>query len=163
MHAFRFSFFRKYFPIKLIKTTEISPEKNYIFACHPHGIMCLAAFGCLTNESCGFSRKFPGLNLHFVTLRFQFCMPFRREILMWLGIYLFRDFDLVELFNQMFQGGIDHTKTSVCHYLDAEKNRGEVAVIEVGGAREAFYCDHKNYKIAIKDRKGFVKIALRTG
>lgn len=29
--------YNAYFPIKLIKTSELNPTKNYLFCCHPHG------------------------------------------------------------------------------------------------------------------------------
>lgn len=136
--------FKNYFPIKLIKTAEISADKNYIFACHPHGLMSLSCFGCLTNDSCKIDKLFPGLNLHFVTLPVQFCIPFRRELLLWLG-------------------AIDHSKKSVCHVLDKTQEKGQVAVIVIGGADEASFCDDPNIKVVLRERKGFVKIALRSG
>lgn len=46
--TFRFKIFRSskyvkairnYFSIKLVKTADISPDKNYIFAIFPHGIL----------------------------------------------------------------------------------------------------------------------------
>ncbi|CAG2181712.1 unnamed protein product, partial [Oppiella nova] len=37
--------YANYFPLKLIKTTDIDPNKNYIFGCHPHGILCFSYFG----------------------------------------------------------------------------------------------------------------------
>lgn len=32
-------YLRDYFPVNLVKTAELNPEKNYIFGYHPHGII----------------------------------------------------------------------------------------------------------------------------
>lgn len=31
--------FCDYFPIKLVKTTELSADRNYVFAAYPHGLI----------------------------------------------------------------------------------------------------------------------------
>jgi len=33
--------FSEYFPVCLVKTAELDPSKNYLFAYHPHGILSL--------------------------------------------------------------------------------------------------------------------------
>ena len=38
------TWFRDYFPIRIIKTADLSPEHNYIFGSHPHGIMGIGAY-----------------------------------------------------------------------------------------------------------------------
>lgn len=32
-------YLRDYFPVRLVKTAELSPNRNYIFGYHPHGIL----------------------------------------------------------------------------------------------------------------------------
>ncbi|KAI4790187.1 hypothetical protein KUCAC02_034788 [Chaenocephalus aceratus] len=32
-------FFRDYFPLRLLKTVDLDPKKNYIFGFHPHGLV----------------------------------------------------------------------------------------------------------------------------
>nr|XP_057924094.1 2-acylglycerol O-acyltransferase 1 isoform X3 [Doryrhamphus excisus] len=32
-------YFRDYFPVKLVKTVDLDPKKNYIFGFHPHGLV----------------------------------------------------------------------------------------------------------------------------
>jgi hypothetical protein len=32
-------YLRDYFPVQLIKTAELNPDRNYIFGYHPHGIL----------------------------------------------------------------------------------------------------------------------------
>jgi Diacylglycerol acyltransferase len=37
-------FMRDFFPVSLIKTTELDPSKNYVFGYHPHGIIGMGAW-----------------------------------------------------------------------------------------------------------------------
>lgn len=61
-------YFRDYFPIKLIKTEELEPSKNYIFGYHPHGILCAGAFCNFATEATDFSGVFPGITPHLLPL-----------------------------------------------------------------------------------------------
>lgn len=75
----------EYFPMKLIKTVDLDPSRNYILGYHPHGIGSIGAFISFTTEGTGFSQKFPGINSYLCTLYSNFVFPFRREYLMLLG------------------------------------------------------------------------------
>ena len=77
--------YRDYFPIRLIKTSDLDPGRNYIFGYHPHGIMGDGAFGSFATEATGFSELFPGIRPMLLTLRTQFLFPFTREYLMATG------------------------------------------------------------------------------
>ena len=72
--------FAEFFPIKLIKTVELSDDKNYIFGCHPHGILCFSHFVNFATEGTNFSKIFPNLLPHLITLNYQFWLPLHREI-----------------------------------------------------------------------------------
>lgn len=61
-------YFRNYFPIKLVKTVDLNPEKNYIFGYHPHGILCAGAFCNFATEATDFSTIFPGIVPHLLPL-----------------------------------------------------------------------------------------------
>ena len=61
-------YFADYFPIQLIKTVELDPEKNYIFGYHPHGILCAGAFATFATEANEFSQVFPGITPHLLPL-----------------------------------------------------------------------------------------------
>lgn len=61
-------YFRDYFPISLVKTAELDPEKNYIFGYHPHGILCAGAFCNFATEATNFSEVFPGITPHLLPL-----------------------------------------------------------------------------------------------
>ena len=78
-------YMRDYFPIKLIKTVDLDPNKNYILGYHPHGIMCTGAFLNFATDATGFPEIFPGLQPHLLTLAGQFMFPFFREYFMTTG------------------------------------------------------------------------------
>ena len=45
-----------FYPAKIIKTAELDPNGNYIFAAHPHGIFCSSLFLAFSTEGLGFSK-----------------------------------------------------------------------------------------------------------
>ena len=66
-------YYADYFPMKLIKTAELDPKKNYILGISPHGVMSFSAFCNFATEGTHFSEKFPGITTHLLTLNAQFC------------------------------------------------------------------------------------------
>ena len=66
------NYYRDYFPVRLVKTSNLNPRKNYIFGYHPHGIMCAGAWCNFGTEATGFSRLFPGLTPHLLTLKCKY-------------------------------------------------------------------------------------------
>lgn len=63
----------------------------------------------------------------------------------------------------MFAGGLcDVSKESIEHIL-TRQGPGNAVVIVVGGAAESLDAHPGSYTLTLKDRKGFAKIALRTG
>ena len=80
--------FANYFPLKLVKTADLDPNKNYIFGCHPHGILCVSAFGNFATEATNFSQMFAGITPHILTLEGQFLFPFHRELFLMTGLLL---------------------------------------------------------------------------
>ncbi|KAL1238134.1 2-acylglycerol O-acyltransferase [Trichinella spiralis] len=77
---------RDYFPIELIKTADLPPNRNYLFGYHPHGIMSFGAFCNFCTEATNFSQLFPGIKPHLCTLVGQFLFPIRREYIMLSGV-----------------------------------------------------------------------------
>lgn len=97
-----------YFPVDLIKTTDLPANKNYIFwcvfwnalliglhfsekmthffSCHPHGLLSVAPFVNFCTNGTNFSEKFPGIQSYPATLAGQFYFPFRREVIISLGV-----------------------------------------------------------------------------
>jgi len=136
-------YFCNYFPITLIKTGHLDKKKNYIFGFHPHGIMTAGAFGNFATEGSGFSRLFPGIKPHLLTLKILFKFPFFRD--------LFLSF-----------GTCDVSKQSIQHLCE-NKEGGNAAIIIVGGAAESLDAHPGSCTLTLKDRKGFIRMALLTG
>lgn len=106
-----------YFPIQLVKTTDLDPKDNYIFCYHPHGIMGLGAQGNFCGEATGFSEKFPGIYPHLLTLSMNFNFPFIREYTLSAGVC------------SVDRGSIE--------YILRKMGPGHSVIIVVGGAAEA--------------------------
>mmetsp|Transcript_3187 Transcript_3187/g.7387 ORF Transcript_3187/g.7387 Transcript_3187/m.7387 type:complete len:502 (+) Transcript_3187:132-1637(+) len=131
-----------YFPVRLHKACELDPAGNYLFGYHPHGIIGVGAFISFATNATGFEQAFPGLDLRLLTLSINFAFPFTREVLMALGI------------NSV-------TKKSVVRNLT--RAPGASVAIVVGGAAEALDARPGWAVLTLARRKGFVKLALKTG
>jgi len=134
--------FRDYFPISLLKTVDLDPNKNYIFGYHPHGIIGLGAFCNFATDATGFSQLFPGINLRLLTLATNFRIPL-------FGLYL------------TALGVCDASAESCGSILT--KGPGHSLMLVLGGAKESLDAHPGMYKLTLKDRKGFVKIGLQYG
>ncbi|KAH0625259.1 hypothetical protein JD844_033655 [Phrynosoma platyrhinos] len=117
----------------LVKTHNLLTNRNYIFGYHPHGIMGLGAFCNFSTEATGVSQKFPGIRPYLATLAGNFRMPILRDYLM--------------------SGD----------YILSKNGTGNAIVIVVGGAAESLNCMPGKNSVTLKNRKGFVKLALRHG
>lgn len=80
--------FVNYFPVRLIKTHNLDPRGKYIFCYHPHGIIPVGALGNFAMDATGFSRRFPGIDVRFLTLNVNFMFPVMRELFLSLGMLL---------------------------------------------------------------------------
>ncbi|XP_067668805.1 2-acylglycerol O-acyltransferase 2-like isoform X2 [Haliotis asinina] len=136
-------YFANFFPLKLTKTVELNPNKNYIFASHPHGVMCYSHFCNYATEGTGFSELFPGLRPYLLTLPGQYKFPF------------FRDYF-------MLTGSCSASKECM-EYLLSKAGKGNVLGLVVGGAIEALNAAPGNFRLILKNRKGFIKIAMKHG
>ncbi|KAF0038691.1 hypothetical protein F2P81_009175 [Scophthalmus maximus] len=136
-------YMRDYFPIKLIKTHNLLPSRNYIFGYHPHGVLCFGAFCNFGTEATGFSKKFPGIKPSLATLAGNFRMPVLRDYLM--------------------SGGICPVNRNSIDYLLSRNGTGNAVVIVIGGAAESLHCAPGMNTVTLKRRKGFVRLALQKG
>jgi 2-acylglycerol O-acyltransferase 2 len=134
--------FRDYFPIKLVRSTKekLDPSKTYVFGYHPHGILSLGLWTAFATEALDVSTLFQGLQLRILTLEATFKLP------------LFREMALMH--------GLASCSKKSCHYL---LNRGESIMLVVGGAAEALDARPGLFDLTLRNRKGFVKIALQNG
>ncbi|NWI15067.1 DGAT2 acyltransferase, partial [Crypturellus soui] len=135
--------FRDYFPIQLVKTHELSPGHNYIIGSHPHGILCVGAFCNFTTCSTGFLEMFPGIRPSLTTLAGNFRLPLFREYLM--------------------SGGLFPVTRQAIGYLLSKNGTGNAVAIVIGGASESLSCQPGVTTLILKNRKGFVRMALEHG
>eukprot|EP00640_Fibrocapsa_japonica_P002168 CAMPEP_0113935124 /NCGR_PEP_ID=MMETSP1339-20121228/2348_1 /TAXON_ID=94617 /ORGANISM="Fibrocapsa japonica" /LENGTH=338 /DNA_ID=CAMNT_0000937175 /DNA_START=315 /DNA_END=1331 /DNA_ORIENTATION=- /assembly_acc=CAM_ASM_000762 len=131
----------EFFPVSLVKTTDLAPDASYIFGYHPHGILSLGAWCNFCTDGTGFSGLFPGLESHLLTLRQCFWIPLFRQLL-------------------LYGGAQDVSRSTL---VKVASTPGQVAVVIVGGAQEALDTSPGTLDLTIKQRKGFVRVALETG
>lgn len=157
-------YFCDFFPITLIKTAELDPNKKYVMGYHPHGIISVGALGAIAtngprvldltkpqtsapplsdpNSPRGFSTLFPGMERWLITLPVNFLIPFSRELLLWLGI-------------------CNSERTTFRNVLG--RGPGTCLVVVVGGAKEATYVEPGEIRLVLENRKGFVREAIISG
>ncbi|CAJ0546414.1 Ff.00g098870.m01.CDS01 [Fusarium sp. VM40] len=140
--------FTGYFPMKLHKTHELPTDRKYIFGYHPHGIISHGAFAAFGTNALGFRELFPGITNTLLTLDSNFRLPFYRDYIMLLGL---QSVSKESIWNLLSKGG------------PKNDGKGRAVTIVVGGARESLEAQPGSLRLILKSRKGFVKMALRTG
>ncbi|CAD6193827.1 unnamed protein product [Caenorhabditis auriculariae] len=135
--------FAEYFPLKLVKTAELPPDRNYIIGSHPHGVLSVGAFASFLTTATGFKEKFPGINSTIMTLNGQFYFPFRREF----GLLL---------------GGVESSAASL-EYLLKVPGQGRAVAIVLGGATEALDAHPGKHILNLSTRRGYCRHALKHG
>lgn len=90
-------YFSDYFPVRVVKTAELSPDKNYLFATFPHGVLCSGAFCAFASDHDDFERQFPNLSVKVLTLVSHFNTPFIRELVMLMGMYTYTYLGLLSI------------------------------------------------------------------
>ncbi|XP_045850187.1 2-acylglycerol O-acyltransferase 3 [Meles meles] len=134
---------RDYYPIKLVKTTELPPDRNYVLGAHPHGVMCTGAFCNFSTEVNSFSKKFPGIEPSGAGLASLFNLPVYRDYLLSFGL------------RPVSRQSLD--------FILSQPRRGQAVIIMVGGAQESLYAIPGKHYLILRNRKGFVRLALRHG
>jgi 2-acylglycerol O-acyltransferase 2 len=147
-HMAAWRFFADYFPAKLHKTHDLPATRKYIFGYHPHGIISHGAFAAFATEACGFSEKFPGIVNSLLTLDSNFRIPLYRDYILAMGL---RSVSKESIGNILTRGGLNG------------EGMGRAVTIVVGGARESLEAQPGTLHLILKERKGFIKLALRTG
>ncbi|PNY24462.1 Diacylglycerol O-acyltransferase 2A [Tolypocladium capitatum] len=140
--------FAGYFPMRLHRTHDLPPNRKYIMGYHPHGIISHGAWCAFATNALGFSDKFPGVTNSLLTLDSNFRLPFYRDWILAMGI---RSVSKESIRNILSQGGSQND------------GQGRAVTIVIGGARESLEAQPGMLRLILKGRKGFVKMALRTG
>jgi hypothetical protein len=142
------SLYSSYFPACLHRSEFLTPTRKYIFGYHPHGIISHGAFAAFATEALGFSQLFPGITNTLLTLDSNFRIPFYREYALAMGL---GSVSRESCENLLTKGGIDG------------EGMGRAITIVVGGARESLDAQPHSLRLVLKQRKGFIKLAIRTG
>lgn len=142
------SIYTSYFPARLIRSEPLPSTRKYIFGHHPHGILSHSAFAAFGTEALGFSKLFPGITNTLLTLDSNFRIPFYREYALAMGL---ASVSRESCENLLTKGGIDG------------EGMGRGITIVIGGARESLDAQPHSMRLVLKRRKGFIKLAIRTG
>ena len=142
------SLFASYFPARLHRSQSLEPTRKYIFGYHPHGIISHGAFAAFATEACGFSQLFPGITNTLLTLDSNFRIPFYRDYALRMG--------LASVSRESCENLLSHGGPN-------GEGMGRAITIVVGGARESLDAKPFSLRLVLKKRKGFVKLAVRTG
>jgi len=102
----------------------------------------MGALATFATESIGFSKHFPGITPHLLTLSSNFYLPIYREILMWMGI-------------------ASVSRKSCANIL--KKGPGQSITIVIGGAAESLSAHPGTADLTLKKRFGFIKLAIQYG
>ncbi|XP_043661547.1 diacylglycerol O-acyltransferase 2 [Drosophila teissieri] len=149
-----FRHYRDYFPVQLVKTAELPPNKNYILASFPHGILGTGISINMGLDISKWLKLFPQVRPKVATLDQNFLTPIVRGLLRSWGLVSVSKEALVYLL----------TKSNDPKHNDNRDGFTSNAVaILVGGAQEALDSHPGKYILTLKNRKGFVKMAIRTG
>ncbi|XP_040117891.1 2-acylglycerol O-acyltransferase 3-like [Oryx dammah] len=132
-----------YFPIKLVKTAELPPDRNYVLGSHPHGVISVGTVCNFATEGTGLSQLFPGLRFSLAVLHCLLYLPGHREYFL--------------------SCGACSVNCQSLDYVLSQSQLGRAVVIVVGGANEALYAVPGEHCLTLRNRKGFVRLALRHG
>ncbi|KAI1282030.1 2-acylglycerol O-acyltransferase 1 [Halotydeus destructor] len=142
-HWTAWNYIRDYFPVKLIKTVDLDPDRNYIFATHPHGAMTVGAGLAGATEATGFSQLFPGLRATMLVLDGNLRVPVVREF-------------------QLFCGACSASRESM-EWLLTKEGTGNALWLVPGGLKEMPTARPGTFMLYLARRKGFCRIALKHG
>lgn len=146
--------FREYFPIELVKTAELPPNKNYLLACFPHGVISFSVFNNFCSDICKWNELFPKVRINTGTLAMHFNSPFWREIISSWGMVSVSKSTLLQNLTTSHDPNDEVNSDGYCATA--------VAVL-VGGSEEALDARPGSYTLTLKKRKGFIKIAMQSG
>ncbi|KAL0485432.1 2-acylglycerol O-acyltransferase [Acrasis kona] len=134
--------FRDFFPAKVILEEPLEKNKSYLLGGHPHGVISMSVWANFLSSHAGSFEDVTGIPLRLATLKENFKVPFLRELILSFGI-------------------IDSSRET----LEFNLNRNRACLLMIGGAEEVLYAgsDKEHINLVLQRRKGFVRVALRTG
>eukprot|EP01006_Ploeotia_vitrea_P059817 TRINITY_DN7482_c0_g1_i1.p1 TRINITY_DN7482_c0_g1~~TRINITY_DN7482_c0_g1_i1.p1 ORF type:complete len:351 (-),score=14.90 TRINITY_DN7482_c0_g1_i1:983-2011(-) len=132
-------FLKRYFSLSAIRTVDFDPNKKYIIGVHPHGILPFGTMCTLLTDAVD-PNLFQGLKHRVLAASLCFYVPGYRDMLLGGGV-------------------IDAARYCA---KEALKN-GYSLILVPGGATEALYTTPTQDVVYLKNRKGFVRLALEYG
>ncbi len=124
---------------KVVCTTPLDANTQYIFGAHPHGISTWSHFLTMTDGCRFLSDQYPRPRRD-LGATVLFFLPFFKDMLLWLGC-------------------VDAGATTA-HAILA---RGYSSLIYVGGEKEQIWATRGQDIVVVLPRKGFLKLALQYG
>ena len=128
---------RAYFPVTLVKTADLDPQRRYLFASHPHGVISVGVSTNFLANGSLFTDLYPGIDLRVHTLRVLFYVPLYREYLLAVGL-------------------CDASREALRYNL--QRGPGAAALVVIGGAQEALDAHPGTNDLTLAKRKGFVRV-----
>uniref|UniRef100_A0A1I8Q9Q8 Acyltransferase n=1 Tax=Stomoxys calcitrans TaxID=35570 RepID=A0A1I8Q9Q8_STOCA len=145
---------REYYPVKLVKTAELPPNRNYLVACFPHGVISTGIAVNMSINIRSWLELFPGVRPKLVTLDMYLRTPFLRD--------LGRSWGFVASAKEAIMRQLNKSNDPH-HPHNSDGFTSNALGIVIGGAQEAFDSRPGKYILTLKQRMGFVKIAIQTG
>uniref|UniRef100_A0A6P4FZB4 Acyltransferase n=1 Tax=Drosophila rhopaloa TaxID=1041015 RepID=A0A6P4FZB4_DRORH len=146
--------YRNYFPVELVKTAELPANKNYIVASFPHGILGTGTCVNMGMDITNWLELFPHVRPKIGTLDHHFKTPLLRDIVRWWGMVSVSKESLAYLLTK---------SNDPAHKDNRDGFTSNAVAVLVGGAQEAMDSHPGQYILTLKNRKGFVRMAIRTG
>jgi len=134
-----------YFPLSCVpweENAKLPPDRQYVFAVHPHGIHC-TPLALLSTVGSDFDKKFPGLvgsKLTGLAATVMFKLPVIRELFLCMGY-------------------VDASRSVARQILEV----GRSLYVCTGGEEESMCTTTGKDIVVLKKRKGFVRLALSYG
>ncbi|KAI9674514.1 MAG: diacylglycerol O-acyltransferase 1 [Caeruleum heppii] len=142
------SAYASYFPARLYRSVALEPHRKYIFGYHPHGVISHGAFAAFATEALGFRQLFPGITVTLLTLESNFRIPFYSLYALAMGL---APVSRESCENVLSRGGSNG------------EGMGRAIALVIGGAQESLYAQPGTMRLVLHRRKGFIKLAIRTG
>ena len=131
--------FKTYFNATVTIATGLDHNQQYIFGMFPHGACTVSHFLTMTN-CCGMLTEIYRGDRRDLAASVLFYIPLVRDLLLFLGC-------------------VDASKETVRYNLRKKRS----ILIFVGGEKEQLMTKENSHKVVLKDRLGFIKLAIQNG
>ncbi|KAJ9473680.1 hypothetical protein DIPPA_17108 [Diplonema papillatum] len=134
---------KRYFSIEIDHRMcgKLDPKRQYVIGMHPHGFLPLGSMVTVLSDICNVNDEvFNGVKVRALAASFCFYIPIYRDLLLAGGV-------------------IDAARYNAARAL----KHGVSLALVPGGASEGLYASPGSHKLVLKNRRGFIKLALEHG